>query len=69
MLIRREGPCINVNVRINFNGRDMQSTWFENCPDAAGNDPFPNPRDNTTSYQDVFHLLYCLEKKIGIKKM
>ena len=50
MFIWRECASINVNVGVDLDRRDSNSTCFEYRAHAAGNYSFPNPTDHTSSY-------------------
>lgn len=56
VLIGRECACVNINVRIDLDGGDMEAAGFEDCSHTAGNNTFTNSRYNTTSDQDVLHI-------------
>lgn len=55
MLVRREGPCIYVDVGVNLDGGDTQTTWLEDGSHTGGYDALPDAWDDTTSDQDVLH--------------
>lgn len=55
VLVRGEGPGVDVDVGVDFNGRDVEAAGFQDGPDAAGDDAFPNPRDHASGDQNVLH--------------
>lgn len=44
-------------------GRDAESAFLEEEPNAAGRDPFPQPADHSSRYQDILHLWRSKNKK------
>ena len=55
VLIRWKSARIDVYIGVNFDGSHSESTWFQNRPNTAGNDPFTDAWDDPTSDQDVLH--------------
>lgn len=49
VLVRRKCACVDVNIRVNFDGCDTYSTIFEYSSKGTSYDAFPNATDNTTS--------------------
>lgn len=48
MFERREGPSINIDVRVNFDGCDMEAAVLKDGPNRAGDDSFADPTDDTS---------------------
>lgn len=63
MLVGWEGACINVYVGVYLDRSYMEPTVLENGANRAGNHPFSNATDDTSSDQNVFHssttFLFC----------
>lgn len=55
MLIRREGPSVDVDIGVDFNGCDVKAAGLQDRPDTAGDDAFADPRDHTSCDQNVLH--------------
>lgn len=53
MFVRREGPSINVEVRVNLDGCNTQANGLEKGANTASDHPLPNTTDDTTTDQDV----------------
>lgn len=56
VLVRGEGPGVDVDVRVDLDGGDAQPAGFQDGADAAGDDPFADARDHPARHQDVLHL-------------
>jgi hypothetical protein len=68
MLIWRESSSVNVDVRINLNGRDSNAARSEDSSQTAGNDALTNATDHTASHQDVLHCEEIPAKSVNKKK-
>lgn len=55
MLIRWEGSSVDIDIRVNFDDRDIKATRFKDCSNTAGNNTLTNTRYNSTRNQDVLH--------------
>lgn len=55
MLVGGKSPCVDVDVRVDFDGRHMQTARLEDGSHTARNDAFADAGDDPTSHQDVLH--------------
>jgi len=55
VFIWRESSSINIDVRINLDRSDPQSTGLEYSANTTGNYPFPNTTDYSARHQNVLH--------------
>lgn len=58
VLIRRKRARVQVNVRVDFDGRNLDTYTFQDGPERTGNYSFSNATYYTSRYQDVFH--FCV---------
>lgn len=55
MFVRRECPGINVQIRIDLNGRHVDTTGLQERADRRGDDAFAHAAHDTAGDQNVFH--------------
>ena len=53
MVKRRQGPGIDVEVRIDLDGGDLETHGLEQQTGGRGNDTLADARDDTTRDEDV----------------
>lgn len=57
MFVGRECSSVDVQVGVDFDRRNVQSTAFQQRSNAARNNSLSNPANNATSHQNVLHVL------------
>lgn len=67
MFVRRECPGVNVQIRIDLNGRHVDAAGLQKRADGRGDDAFAHAAHDTAGDQNVFHGLLFFRSK-GIEK-
>lgn len=55
MLIGGECSSIDVDIWVNLDGGDPDTTGLEDHPQTAGDDALPNPTDDSPGHQHILH--------------
>lgn len=55
MLVGREGPCVDVDVRVDFDGGDRDPAALEDRAEGAGDDALADARNHAARHQHVLH--------------
>ena len=56
MLVGRHGSRVDVEVRIEFLGDDLEAPMLEKSPQRGAGEPFAERRDHAAGDKDVFHV-------------
>ena len=55
MFVGREGPSVNVQIRVYLYGGYFESHGLQQCPYAASDDPLSDAANYSSADQDVLH--------------